>query len=662
MTETAPTHPAKLPGLGAPVGKYFTSYPAFPSAVRGWLPPTYTVRERAMMAFVMSVVDKDGWYDKVFNEEIVNKWREDLKEAVRLGWRHRDDPRPAGNDANDEDDQQQRPSDDDSLNTRVDSEFNLLLTCGFSDGMFEYCIDELRAKAELYKKIGFVEVLENHAAIFVSDNAVDDALREALIAAVKPLEDVPDADKDWHPGSDGKVLDLVHPSLWPLVYGKTLATDHEISLDESLNLIGSGDVVPVPALPKRDASYYRSNDHLIISDKFQWLPAEVDTSDDGMATFKSYINNLHPSNGELYGVLGRLVGKFLPLWSATYDRVLCAMNAEAARERISFWGGAKDVCRLPASVGCKCEGIGCKPPSGWRPPGWEEDSDRAESEDGSEGDDEGLQAEWTNSYMDNHDVEQPEPEPFEPFTEEEVAEKYKTQGPWFGYAAPKGRLQVIVKLANIHLTPEKPQYDGGSWHIEGAFNERICATGLYYYDNENITPSHLSFRGVTDGEALSEALTGALQSEYSDHRQLESVFFCDPQGEAVIDVGSVLTKQGRLLAFPNVLQHCVEPFELADKSKPGHRKIVALFLVDPDTPVVSTANIPPQQSHWGTSGAALGSRMPIELQNMVDAHIECPYGWDEARKLREQLMEERSRLEEVGDKLLEQHKFNLCEH
>ena len=28
-------------------------------------------------------------------------------------------------------------------------------------------------------------------------------------------------------------------------------------------------------------------------------------------------------------------------------------------------------------------------------------------------------------------------------------------------------LQVIVKLANIHLTPEKPNYDGGSWHIEG---------------------------------------------------------------------------------------------------------------------------------------------------------------------------------------------------
>jgi len=24
-------------------------------------------------------------------------------------------------------------------------------------------------------------------------------------------------------------------------------------------------------------------------------------------------------------------------------------------------------------------------------------------------------------------------------------------------------LQIIFKLANIHLTPEKPEYEGGSW-------------------------------------------------------------------------------------------------------------------------------------------------------------------------------------------------------
>lgn len=35
----------------------------------------------------------------------------------------------------------------------------------------------------------------------------------------------------------------------------------------------------------------------------------------------------------------------------------------------------------------------------------------------------------------------------------------------------KRGLQVIVKLANIELTPDKPEYDGGSWHVEGQMVE-----------------------------------------------------------------------------------------------------------------------------------------------------------------------------------------------
>lgn len=34
------------------------------------------------------------------------------------------------------------------------------------------------------------------------------------------------------------------------------------------------------------------------------------------------------------------------------------------------------------------------------------------------------------------------------------------------------KLQVIVKLANIHLSPEKLSYDGGSWHIEVSYVRR----------------------------------------------------------------------------------------------------------------------------------------------------------------------------------------------
>ena len=43
-----------------------------------------------------------------------------------------------------------------------------------------------------------------------------------------------------------------------------------------------------------------------------------------------------------------------------------------------------------------------------------------------------------------------------------------------------------------------------------------------------------------------------------------------------------------LLAFPNVVQHRVSPFRLADPTRPGHRKLLALFLVDPHIRILST--------------------------------------------------------------------------
>jgi hypothetical protein len=73
----------------------------------------------------------------------------------------------------------------------------------------------------------------------------------------------------------------------------------------------------------------------------------------------------------------------------------------------------------------------------------EEESDEDESVDASE----------------TRNVVRPEPEAFQP----------PSRPPKFDLRAvyKKRGLQVIVKLANIELTPDKPNYDGGSWHVEG---------------------------------------------------------------------------------------------------------------------------------------------------------------------------------------------------
>lgn len=57
-------------------------------------------------------------------------------------------------------------------------------------------------------------------------------------------------------------------------------------------------------------------------------------------------------------------------------------------------------------------------------------------------------------------IVQPEPDEFTPPPElvdnVDIRRDYGTRG-----------LQIIVKLANIHLTPESPSYEGGAWHVEG---------------------------------------------------------------------------------------------------------------------------------------------------------------------------------------------------
>lgn len=88
--------------------------------------------------------------------------------------------------------------------------------------------------------------------------------------------------------------------------------------------------------------------------------------------------------------------------------------------------------------------------------------------------------------------------------------------------------------------------------IEGQMNERICVTALYYLDSENVTPSHLTFRMNTSSyqEEL-QPLVG--QNAYNWLEHLYGTSFSANGIECTQYYGSVETKQGRLLAFPNVL-------------------------------------------------------------------------------------------------------------
>ena len=454
------------------------------------------------------------------------------------------------------------------------------------------------------------------------------------------------------------MIDVVHPSLFPLIYGRSriLPPGQIINLADCIDYIGKGETASVSSDSdiEVDKSYrmtYRGRPTpKFWSKNFQWLPCNVLEHADGVKIV-SYINNLHPiEHAELYSVIEQFIAKSIPLW----DQILFSLDAQR-HPRIDFQCTEYD---FPQEM----------------PEDWRAETGASENE---------PRELWKKS---NRVLIRPEPE------NHGFLNQNKDQGRNLRSLFGNQGLQVIVKLANIELTPDKPDYEGGSWHIEGLMNEHICASSLYYYDSHNITESFLGFRHRADDDDQLEFtkaydqvwqplhMAGDLQlytsfqiykmtndqSIQDDYSGVEELYDIHEDDDKVQGLGRVSTPQGRLLAFPNVLQHRVSPFTLQDRTRPGHRKILALFLVDPHIPILSTANVPPQQREWWRKGLqeekALG-KLPNELADrVVDEVSDFPISLQEAKELRLDVLEERKAYANDVDADLKTLTFSFCEH
>lgn len=560
---------------------------------------------------------------------------------------------------------------------------------------------ELHDKATKFKETGLVHVLDAELTIVKSDTAISSELRDSLRSQVKVLEDVPDSEKDWHPGSHRMVLDLVHPSLFPLIYGVTrIMPTGSVPLDECLNFIGLGVPTDLPQW-EGDAEMswppMRQHHHLPpLYGKHQWLPTDVELTANGGAVIKSYINNLHPKHHkELYKTLEKIVEAAVPLWEA-------CLSWQSDRRRIKITDSGSYDWILPEGVKYPRAGrsdVGTTPAvdadgdtqvtdaaQGGGEDEWSDMPDEEEEDDMDEDEDDD-DYKWTDEYQDwwreHRILTWPTLGTYTPIDESQVwttstkARELQSVGQDLRRQfADKGGLQVIFKLANIHLTPQKAVYGGGEWHIEGSLNERICATVLYYYDEDNITDSTLAFRHALDGDHLT------MLPEQNEYESLEAWLGIENDGPMVQELGSVLTRQGRMLAFPNIVQHRVGRFELKDRSRPGHRKILAMFLIDPHRRIPSTATCPPQQKDWwapmirrqaaeeaafvaevekGVVGQdakpvtytkGLGSLPAEVLEQVIDMVDEFPLTWKQAVMYRKKLMAERAKIATHVDEVL----------
>ncbi|KAI0719901.1 hypothetical protein C8Q72DRAFT_899738 [Fomitopsis betulina] len=541
-----------------------------------------TLIELRMCALSAAIREKPDWHAKFRDEKIRSRWAEEVREQQR------------------------------------EVHESLQLT----DNMINYVMTELEAYAVLRDVNTGIEP-GPYERTWKSDRLIPASLKSELLAAVEPLESIPDSEKDWHPNSDGKVLDLVHPSLYPVIYERTVSM--------------SGDIIK----PREGGLI----DPQFMSARFQWLPSDFHVAEDGSVLLTSpYINNVHPED---HAALERVIPKLLELAVPMFEWVLSDLGRKKQLPTRIDLKGKKHL-------ECVWEGHRHR---------WPEPSITTEENEAMDTESRRLELAHYDEASDEEEV----PDfyqilEFQRF--DKLPKTWPESKPEYDGGLDEVKktvdfrsktMQVIVKLANIVLTPEKPEYGGGTWHVEGVDNEAIVATFIYYYECQNITESSLSFRDAVN----------ALRYHCQDDNYCMYYLYGLKRDDCCVqDVGKISTKQDRCIVFPNLYQHLVSPFQLRDPTKPGHRKILVFFLVDPYVRIPSASTVVPQQVWWmqsAVAGTRLWERLPVELQDIIWAHV-GGITKEEAEQYRLELMEERTAFVEVVDGQRFGTQFNMCEH
>ncbi|KAI0750435.1 hypothetical protein C8Q74DRAFT_1211997 [Fomes fomentarius] len=452
--------------------------------------------------------------------------------------------------------------------------------------------------------------------VYESRSLVSPELKGELVKGVALLEDVPEDKQDWHPGSNHQVLDLVHPSLYCFRIGESFVRNPKVGENENENETETETETEIISMDEYVARRPDLSDDFewsiwALSAKYQWLPTDFSVSSSGEVDCLGYINNIHPTHlAPLYPPITAIVGRFVSMFERVLSDTLSADPKLAVQVRPFEWYEEKAPDDLETN-------------EQWE--AWDREH------------------RWPTI---------PDPKPFEPQPASERVD----------YSLKDRNIQVIVKLANIVLTPENPQYPGGAWHVEGMANENIVATGLYYYACENITESRLDFRTVVG--SVDDSFP--LPYEQNDHRGYVVAYGFGRDHELNQELGHIVAEENKCIAFPNVYQHYVDAFELADPSRPGYRKILAFFLVNPDTPILSTKEVPPQQEDWvlqELEAAHALRKLPPELFDIVTGYVKgSVISRKEAEEHRARLMEERSRFVMSHNEEMYQVEFNMCEH
>ena len=565
-----------------------------------------------------AIRDRVEWWNKIGNLEIVGEWK---KEAINQG-----------------------------VNERT-FQHALAEAYTFADQYSENVAKPAAAEGT-FMRDGLPEGLQDRLVRDVQRlrhgfNPIGQCIRQDGIPETNQIVDV-------HPGSNGMVIDLVHPGLYAYEGGVSAITHgdgevysvkvpnalsmlvpiegerytilipdgctpgEEIYVDLSAerryypkvapdwqDLLGTSEVEAEEKVLPPEPSFGRWQNRTS-PDGLLWLPSEFELSADGKElSINSYINNLHPQqHASLYKGISDCFLAVVPLFEA----VLSQLGTDG---KVNPW-----PLRIPIPNDGEDGSWWSYPKGGYGFDGCPTTQDV---------DDEGyvdheLLGNAQDTWIRNHHADcgavLSEPQIPDEFVEIPM--------PSSTFSLRGRSLQVITKIASIELTPSSPRFNGGTWHVEGLADERIVATACVYLESENVGETKLSFRteikppkenydldwigcGHTE-PTRTRAEEGEWKIDAGDYEGANAIYGFE-KGEEVSwqpsspslliqPRGVSRTLSGRVLAWPNTLQHCVQPFELENKALPGRRTILCFFLVDPTKRIRSTATVPPQQREW----------------------------------------------------------------
>ncbi|KAJ2696758.1 hypothetical protein H4218_004389 [Coemansia sp. IMI 209128] len=466
---------------------------------------------------------------------------------------------------------------------------------------FQYVLDELAYYASLSpldSKVG----LSAADGVWLADMLIDAETTTKLKKYATILEGVPDYLKDWYPNDRSRLLNLIDPSLYPLDYTRSkLCLQTSTSPQAALGIDNVGDIPgsldrwhqALDAAKHGDSDYYmpvgakRCGSYF--SDRFCWLPSEFRVDDAGAVTIESYINNLHPAkHAALYAITADVFSKFLPLLEQVVTDLVHPRQPRVKPDPSKYYV-----------------------------------SDEPFPSDGYYSD--------VKLWKGRATFVHPQPEPFVAPPRPVVPHKLCGR-----------RLQAMVRMASVELTSKRPIYGGEDWTVAGLANERIIATGIFFYDVLNIAPANLQFREALcswDFEAEQCDIDSVVKAYGLDYSQ-----FGDDQSTSQ-ELGCVGIKDGLCLVFPNILQCKIPELKLVDKKQPGHCKMLTFYFVDPSTRIPSTEIVPPQQQNWLCEEMLTSEPFCSLPQLVVDGimmMVDFPISLKEAKKLRQQERQEKT--------------------